>query len=245
MKKRKKIRLGIFDIDGTVFRSALFFELFHSLIQRGIFPKKAEKEIEKYYLPWFHRTGEFELYKNEVIQLYTKYIKGKKKTDIDTIAQEIIASQKNKVYRFTRDLIRRLKKEGYYLIAVSGSLDDMVRMFCTQFNFNASFGSHAEVKKGIFTGKDIDFTSLHNKDRILHTFVKKHNLLVDWKNSVGVGDSEGDIRFLEMVGHPIAFNPNKALARHAKKKKWTIIVERKNVIYKLKRFSFKHTSVKK
>ncbi len=245
MKKRKKVRLGIFDIDGTIFRSALFFELFHSLIKRGIFPKRAEKEIEKYYLPWFHRTGtgEYDLYKNEIIRLFTKYIKGKRKTEIDAVAQEIIASQKNKVYRFTRDLIRRLKKEDYYLIAVSGSLDDMVRMFCAQFDFDVSFGSHTEVKKGIFTGKSIDFTSLYNKDRILNTFIKEHDMLVDWEHSIGVGDTEGDIRFLKMVGRPIAFNPNKALARHAKKKKWTIIVERKNVIYKLKHFSFKDTPV--
>ncbi len=239
MKKAKKIRLAVFDIDGTIFRSALFFELFHALVNRGIFPKKAEKEIEKYYLPWFHRTGEFNRYRDEVIQLYTKYIKGKKKTDIDAIAKEIISTQKNKVYRFTRDLIHRLKKEGYYTIAISGSLDDIVRMFCKQFNFDASFGSHAEVKEGIFTGKDIDFTSLYNKDSLLRAFVKEENMLVDWQNSVGVGDTEGDICFLEMVGRPIAFNPNKKLAQHAKKKKWTIIVERKDTIYELKHFTFK------
>ena len=70
--------MAVFDIDGTIFRS-LYFELFHALVNRGIFPKKAEKEIEKYYLPWFHRTGEFNRYRDEVIQLYTKYIKERKK----------------------------------------------------------------------------------------------------------------------------------------------------------------------
>lgn len=219
MKKAKKIRLAVFDIDGTIFRSALFFELFHALVNRGIFPKKAEKEIEKYYLPWFHRTGEFNRYRDEVIQLYTKYIKGKKKTDIDAIAKEIISTQKNKVYRFTRDLIHRLKKEGYYTIAISGSLDDIVRMFCKQFNFDASFGSHAEVKEGIFTGKDIDFTSLYNKDSLLRAFVKEENMLVDWQNSVGVGDTEGIFVFLKWWG---------VLLRSIRTKNWHSMQKRKN-----------------
>jgi phosphoserine phosphatase len=38
---------------------------------------------------------------------------------------------------------------------------------------------------------------------------------------------------LELVERPIAFNPNKKLCAHAKKKGWEIVVERKDVIYKL------------
>ena len=238
MKKGTKVRLGIFDIDGTIFRSNLFFELFHALIERGIFPKRAKKEIEKHYLSWFHRTGEYDSYKNEIIRLQKKYIKGKKKRDIDAIAEKIVSSQKNKVYRFTRDLIRRLKKENYHLVAVSGSHDFMVRRFSAYFGFDASFGSISMIKKGRFTG-ELDLESLNDKNLVLKKFAEKSNLIIDWENSVGVGDTENDIRFLEMVGHPIAFNPNVALARHAKKKKWAIIVERKDVIYELKDFLFK------
>ena len=238
MKKGTKVRLGIFDIDGTIFRSNLFFELFHALIERGIFPKRAKKEIEKHYLSWFHRMGEYDSYKNEIIRLQKKYIKGKKKRDIDAIAENIVSSQKNKVYRFTRDLIRRLKKENYHLVAVSGSHDFMVRRFSAHFGFDASFGSISMIQKGRFTG-ELDLESLNDKNLVLKKFAEKSNLIIDWENSVGVGDTENDIRFLEMVGHPIAFNPNAALARHAKKKKWSIIVERKDVIYELKDFLFK------
>ena len=39
-------------------------------------------------------------------------------------------------------------------------------------------------------------------------------------------------------GNPIAFNPDFKLATYAKKKKWKIVVERKNVVYKIKDFDF-------
>lgn len=48
-----------------------------------------------------------------------------------------------------------------------------------------------------------------------------------------MGDSEGDISFLKMVERPICFNPNRKLYEYAKKRGWEVIVERKDVIYKL------------
>jgi phosphoserine phosphatase len=51
------------------------------------------------------------------------------------------------------------------------------------------------------------------------------------KGSYGIGDSHVDIGFLKKVEHPIVFNPSLGLYRVAKKRKWQIIVERKDVIY--------------
>jgi phosphoserine phosphatase len=51
--------------------------------------------------------------------------------------------------------------------------------------------------------------------------------------SIGVGDSESDIPMLSTIETPIAFNPTKSLYRHAMSEKWQIVIERKNVVYKL------------
>jgi phosphoserine phosphatase len=50
---------------------------------------------------------------------------------------------------------------------------------------------------------------------------------------VGVGDTESDISFLELVEKPICFNPNKRLYTYAKRNDWKVVVERKDVIYEL------------
>jgi len=61
---------------------------------------------------------------------------------------------------------------------------------------------------------------------------------VDYKRSIAVGDTETDIAMLQLVGKPVAFNPNGLLAKHAKKNSWEVVVERKDVIYQLQKFSF-------
>jgi phosphoserine phosphatase len=56
------------------------------------------------------------------------------------------------------------------------------------------------------------------------------------RDSVGVGDTESDVSFLKMVEHPIAFNPNMNLEKTARRKKWRIVVEKKDVIYDIGNF---------
>ncbi len=38
--------LAVFDIDGTIFRSSLVIQLSNALVEHGVFPKAAKKEIE-------------------------------------------------------------------------------------------------------------------------------------------------------------------------------------------------------
>ena len=67
---------------------------------------------------------------------------------------------------------------------------------------------------------------------MIKQYVFENNL--DLKNSYGVGDTESDAGFLELVENPIAFNPNYNLKKIAGEKKWKIVVEKKDVIYEIK-----------
>lgn len=70
-----------------------------------------------------------------------------------------------------------------------------------------------------------------NKDLILKKLIEEHDLALG--GSVAVGDSNGDVGMLHLVEKPIAFNPTAELYDHAAKHKWTIVLERKNMMYEL------------
>ena len=110
----KAKKLAIFDIDGTIFRSSLVIELSHALVDSGVFPKTAKLEIEKEYLAWLDRKGTYEAYIKKVVRIYVKNISGKSFSKVELQAKKVIAFQKDRVYRFTRDLIKRLKKQNYF-----------------------------------------------------------------------------------------------------------------------------------
>lgn len=230
-------RLAVFDIDGTIFRSSLIIELSNALVEAGIFPKTAKKEIEKEYLAWLNRKGTYEAYINQVVKIYVKHIAGKSFAKVNVVAKKVIAFQKDRVYRFTRDLIKNLKQQKYFLVAISGSPSYIVGAYAKAIGFNLFFGTELEIKSGKFTGKILSLDSALNKQKIIKSLAKRHSG-INLKKSLAVGDTESDIAMLSLVGQPIAFNPNFQLAVYAKKWGWRIITERKDVIYEIKNFDF-------
>lgn len=227
-----KKKIAIFDLDGTVFRSSLLIELLEGLLEEGIFPKKAREIYAREFQNWLNRKGSYEDYIEKIQQAYKRFIKGKSSEKVWKVSRKVLAFQKNRTYRFTRDLVLELKKQDYYLLAISGSPREMVKQFGKEFGFDKTYSRIFEVdKKSRFTGKILFEEVVQDKGKILKRAVEKENLILT--DSIGVGDTEIDIPFLKLVEFPIAFNPNFQLYQYAKRRKWQIIVERKNVIYKL------------
>lgn len=234
MKKRK---LAIFDIDGTIFRSSLVVELTHLLIEENIFPKSLLKEITKHQTAWKNRHGDYDKYVLSVVDAYIKNISGKEERVIKKQIKKFLSQQKDRQYIFTRDLIKELREKNYFLLAISGSPINVVEEFVKALSFDAFFGSLFEIKNGKFTGKHI-IDMQADKRSTIKKFVEENRETVTLTGSVGVGDTASDVPILQMVDNPVAFNPNSALIKIAKKKKWKIVVERKDVIYELKDFDF-------
>ncbi|MBU6321081.1 MAG: HAD-IB family hydrolase [Patescibacteria group bacterium] len=230
MQKRR--RVAAFDIDGTVFRSSLLIELVERLIEKGVFPAEARERYAKEEERWLDRKGDYEAYIAKVVELFGAELKGKPYDEVSYIAGEVIEEKKNRVYRYTRDLIKRLQKDGYFILGISHSPKFIVDGFGYEHEFDKVYGTfYASGASGNFTGEIEDKELIFNKQAILARAVRKEALSL--AGSVAVGDTESDIAMLEAVERPIAFNPNQALYDHAKKRNWEIVVERKDVIYEL------------
>lgn len=224
--------VAFFDIDGTVFRSSLLIELVEQLLLAGIFPQSAREEVEDTYNAWKNREGTYEDYINEVVRAFRSNLKGVFYGDLADIGRQVVASQSKRVYRYTRDLINELKKDGYYLVAISQSPKTILDDFCRQYGFDKVYGRYYEIgPQDCFTGEVGDEHLIANKANIVARVFENKELTKI--GSVGVGDTEGDISLLEMVERPICFNPNQSLFEHAKRRGWPLVVERKDVVYEL------------
>jgi HAD superfamily hydrolase (TIGR01490 family) len=232
----KPLKLALFDIDGTIFRSSLLIELINGLVEDGVMPLTAKKEADGEFKAWLDRKGDYEDYLKKVITIHLKYIAGKSFVEVSASAEQTIKKLRHRVYRYTRDLIASLKKQGYHLVTISGSPTYIVSKYAKIMGFAAYFGSEYQVKDGYFTGQVLNLETFYKKAVVLAGYLKAKKLKVDFKNSIAVGDTESDIPMLSAVGRPIAFNPNLELARYARRKKWEVVVERKDVIYGLREF---------
>lgn len=82
-----------------------------------------------------------------------------------------------------------------------------------------------------FTGEIVEKSLIENKATIIDRVIEHNGFTLE--DSVGVGDTEGDIPLLSRVETPICFNPNQKLYKHAQEAGWQVVVERKDVIYTL------------
>lgn len=225
-------KMAVFDVDGTIFRSSLLIQLVDKLIERGAFPADAQHVYEKEHRKWLDREGDYQEYIEAVVKAFRSHLKGVHYGDLADAAKEMVDDQWKRTYRYTRELLKELKGKGYFLLAVSHSPKTVLDKFCPRIGFDKSYGIVYEIgPQDLFTGKIADEHLIYNKANVVKRAMEKEGLTL--KGSIGVGDTESDISFLELVDTPICFNPNAKLYKHAKRLGWDTVVERKDVIYHL------------
>lgn len=226
-------KFAAFDIDGTLFRSGLYREVAYELMKMGAVPPEILEETAVKNREWRHRThsNAFEEFEMILTTHFDHLLPHLRIEDFEKAAQKVIEKRADNVYVYTRGLIRHLKDQGYFLIAISGSQVELVEPFARKYGFDTWVGQQWERGSEYFTG---NVTKTHTgKDKILQGIVDRHNLT--YKDSYAIGDSNGDVGMLGVVEHPIAFNPTFELYEQAVARGWQMTVERKNVIYTLQR----------
>ncbi len=224
--------VAVFDVDGTIFRSSLFIELVERLIQEGHLPSSMRETYGDKKEKWVNREGRYDEYVRAMVEATYVYFKGISMDAFSSAAKTVVDSQSKHVYRYTRDLLTRLKSDGYFLLAVSHSPKAILDYFCPEWGFDKWYGLMYEADEaGKLTARVIDQHVILDKAAILKRAVENQGLT--YEKSVGVGDSESDIPFLSLVETPICFNPSSGLYAHAQKNGWKTVVERKDVVYEL------------
>ena len=205
---------AFFDIDGTIYRNALLIEHFKKLIKYELFDDiQYRLKVEEAYNLWDTRKGDYDDYLLDLTQLYVVAIKGLPVKYNDFISDQVFF--------------------------ISGSPSFLVSRMAKKMGVDDFCGSIYEIdeKTKTFSGKILKpmWDSIHKQEAI-ENFIKKYN--IDLSKSYAYGDTNGDFSMLSLVGNPRAINPSKELITRIKndenlKSKTQIIIERKNVIYKL------------
>jgi len=141
------------------------------------------------------------------------------------------------IYKYSRNQIEYHKKQNHKVFFISGSPDFLVSRMAKKYGATDYRGSIYKVdSQNKFTGEIVKMWDSESKQKVLDGLIKEYD--VDLENSYAYGDTTGDFSMLKVIGNPVAINPNRDLLLSIKNdeelsKKTTIIVERKNVIYKL------------
>ncbi|MFZ5968037.1 MAG: HAD family hydrolase [Bacillota bacterium] len=229
---------AFFDVDGTLYRDSLMVEHFKKLIRYEVIdPAVWHNHAKHTYRDWDKRQGNYDDYLLEIAGIYIESMKGLNISQLDFIANQVINLKGDRVYRYTRSRIAWHKCRGHKVIFISGSPSYLVSKMASKYGVEDFVGTkYVTDDNNCFTGEVVQMWDSESKQKAIEAFVEKYS--IDLENSYSYGDTNGDLTMLKMVGHPIAINPTRELIQNLAldpdlRKKATIIVERKDVIYKL------------
>lgn len=238
----KKIA-AFFDIDGTISREGLIREMFKKMVKYELIDDaKWYQDVKPAYTKWDRRQGDYDLYLQKMVDIYSETIKNTDAFHISYIAKKVINQRGDRVYTYSRDRIKWHKEQGHLVIAISGSPLELVKEMSRKYGMDHYRGTVYEAdEKGKYNGKIIPMWDSASKKKALLEMAELYD--IDLAQSFAYGDTSGDFSMLNLVGHPFAINPTKELITliretQALTNQITVIVERKDVIYCLRENSF-------
>lgn len=149
-------------------------------------------------------------------------VRGKSVAELQELCRDIVDRHMlTKAYQDTIELGGMHIAAGQQVWLVSATPVQIGQALAERLGFTGALGTVAEEEDGVFTGRLVG--------DILHGPGKKHAVAalaaiqqLDLGRCTAYSDSINDLPMLEMVGEPIAVNPDRKLRRHAKARGWAI-----------------------
>lgn len=189
-------KLIIFDIDGTITKHISSWRYIHEKL--GVWSKRAFRYQEDFF------AGKISY--RRFCELDAAHWNGMSEKKIRRLFESTRYS-KNAV-----KCIKRLKKTGFKLAAISTGLQFMSDRVRTELGFDYTISNALKSRNGKLTGGVLINLEHGAKHKILSRIFKKFR--VSPHETISVGDSEGDMPLARECGYSIAFNSScKELSR--------------------------------
>ena len=125
------------------------------------------------------------------------------------------------IYPEAESVVRDHLDAGHVVAIVSGATKFVVEPLARRLNISHILYTRLEVENGVFTGRVIDPICFEEgKIYWLQQFIEDQG--IDLAKSYFYTDSITDLPLMDLVGHPVATNPDPLLYRTAVKRRWRV-----------------------
>jgi HAD superfamily hydrolase (TIGR01490 family) len=148
---------------------------------------------------------------------------GTRVRDLERLGPEVLARVLPRVYPQMLTLAYGHQDQGRRVFIVTAASQELAQMLAHVLVLDGGIGSQfSEVVDGVYTGRPTGlFAYGQDKARAITELAAREQ--IDLTASYAYSDSESDLPMLRAVGHPVAVNPDAALARVAREANWEVL----------------------
>jgi HAD superfamily hydrolase (TIGR01490 family) len=150
--------------------------------------------------------------------------KGRSREDVLDIGRGIVRRELlPRMYPQAVELIARHQRLGRKVYVSSSSPEDLLLLLGEDMGLDGVIGTRAKVDAGgLYTGElDGDLCHREEKARRVAEVAKEQD--IDLAQSYAYSDSLNDLPLLELVGNPVATNPDRSLFALARRRGWPVL----------------------
>lgn len=213
---------AFFDLDKTVLATASSMALRDPLVRAGLITRRGAAIGILIHLPYLLR-GADERLMERMRESLGELARGWDATVLEsTVADALTGSIDPVCYTEALDLIALHHAAGHAVVIASASVEQMVRPIATMLGADHAIGSVAEVDEdNTFTGRILHFNHGEDKAHACARLAQEQGW--DLTECFAYSDSVTDLPLLDLVGHPVAVNPDRGLREVAREKDWQVL----------------------
>lgn len=148
---------------------------------------------------------------------------GLRQADLQGLNADILPRLIERVRPEAKRLLERHRRVGRDTYIVSAAPQEIVEPLAHALGMTGGIGTRGVVEHGVYTGElDGPFCYGEGKVEAMEALATWHSY--DLAQSYAYSDSASDLPMLEVVGHPVAVNPDSKLERHARRHGWPIVI---------------------
>jgi HAD superfamily hydrolase (TIGR01490 family) len=216
------VKAAFFDLDKTVIAKASIAAFGRPFYRGGLINRRLVARAVVSQLIYLH-LGASEQKLARVRESMLTLTKGWDQAQIQEIVREALEETVEPIiYAEALDLIEAHRAAGYKVYLVSASPEDIVLPLATHLGVDGAIASRAAVDdEGRYAGEMEFYAYGPFMAEAMRELAEAEGF--DLAESSAYSDSYTDLPMLEAVGHPVAVNPDRVLAKVAREREWEVM----------------------
>jgi HAD superfamily hydrolase (TIGR01490 family) len=213
---------AFFDLDRTLMEGSSAFQFGRAAYRAGLLGRR-QLLADAWANARFRLRGATDDDTHALRSRISASLKGTRTLDLERLGAAVLAGILPRVYPQVLSLAHAHQDAGRRVYIVTAASKELAQILAQVLVFDGALGSEfSEVVDGVFTGRPAGlFVYGSGKARAIERLAGEQG--IDLRASYAYSDSASDLPMLQAVGHPVAVNPDRELARVARQEGWEVL----------------------
>lgn len=219
------MRVAIFDFDGTLYAKETYQTLMDHLKEHPIYKARYKRFLSAILPPYIG--SKLKIYpvkkmRERSMQVYLEALENFTVDELETYFEEIAEKMKKDFNPLVVAKVKQHAADGVHVMLVSGAYTPLLHIVTEGLPFDSIIGTDVPVHNHVLNTK-LPVRHIQGPRKNEKIEAALANKDIDWANSFAYGDSYSDLSVLDLVGNPVAVQPEQRLQVVAEKRDWAII----------------------